>query len=532
MIFDPKRAKMTKLLSRLSLSSQLSWANVAAATIASLGGLIGCFSVWSLGAQFRAYPNAELAAAIEHVGSMILLAVTVSFVAAVSLSILHARSVSRRLATVVTRMRALAAGDTGIAVEAAGGGSEFGEMAGALARFRDAALEKIRLEADAAEQRRKLEEERRKKEEADRYYIEAHEVFIKSFTQALEKLSAGNLNCRLDVAYIDEYEKIRYDFNLMSDELRAIAGRIAHASSAVQVATTEIGTGVVDLSARTEQQASALEETAASLEELSATVRQNAGNAQAANQAAVAARELAIGGGEIAHQAIAAMGKIEDSSRQITEIVGLIEEIAFQTNILALNAAVEAARAGEAGRGFAVVANEVRALAQRSGQALKDVKGLITQSNAKVQEGVGLVTQAGASLKNIVESVKEVAELMSEIAAASQEQSSGLDQVSKAVTSMDELTQRNAALVEETNAALHSAQSQVDTLWQAVAFFKTGANVPVAAPQAAAVRGAASAEKNPVRRQQKMLARKIGVSRASAAALATTAPADEGWEEF
>jgi methyl-accepting chemotaxis protein len=502
---------------------------VAAATIASLGGIIGCFSVWSLGAQFRAYPNAEMVAATEYVGWMILAAATTCFVAAVSMSILHARSVLRRLAAVVTEMRTLAAGDTGIAANAAGDSYEFGEMARALAGFRDAAIDKIRLEADAAEQRRKLEEERRKKEDADRYYIEAHEVFMKSFTQALEKLSAGNLNCRLEVAYIDEYEKIRHDFNRMSDELRAIAGRIGGASNAVQVATTEIGTGVADLSARTEQQASALEETAASLEELSATVRQNAGNAQAANQAAVAARELAIGGGEIANQAIAAMGKIEDSSRQITEIVGLIEEIAFQTNILALNAAVEAARAGEAGRGFAVVANEVRALAQRSGQALKDVKGLITKSDAKVQEGVGLVTQAGASLKDIVESVKQVADLMAEIAAASQEQSSGLDQVSKAVTSMDEMTQRNAALVEETNSALQSAQAQVDALWKAVAFFETGAEIPAPAPHA--VRGAAAAEKNPVRRQQKLLAHKVGAAR-GAAALATTAVAQEGWEEF
>jgi methyl-accepting chemotaxis protein len=509
---------MTKLLPRISLSTQLIASGLIATCIASIGGVIGCLAVWSLGTPSSAY--------------MVLLAVVACFLAGATLALASALHVSRRVAKLLTQMRRLAQGDTDLQVEAADVRNELGEMANVLLRFRDAALEKTRLEADASEQRRKLEEERRKKEDADRYYIEAHEVFMKSFTQALEKLSAGDLNCRLDVAYIAEYEKIRHDFNLMSDELRAIGARIAHASNAVQVATTEIGTGVADLSARTEQQASALEETAASLEELSATVRQNAGNAQAAKQAAVAARELAIGGGEIANQAIAAMGKIEDSSRQITEIVGLIEEIAFQTNILALNAAVEAARAGDAGRGFAVVANEVRALAQRSGQALKDVKGLITKSDAKVQEGVGLVTQAGASLKNIVESVKEVAELMSEIAAASQEQSSGLDQVSKAVTSMDELTQRNAALVEETNAALHSAQSQTETLWQAVAFFKTGADVPVAAPQAAAVRSAASAHKNPVRRQQKMLARKIGVSRTSAAALATSAVAEEGWEEF
>ena len=198
-------------------------------------------------------------------------------------------------------------------------------------------------------------------------------------------------------------------------------------------------------------------------------------------------------------KAIAAMGKIEDSSRQIGDIVGLIQEIAFQTNLLALNAAVEAARAGEAGKGFAVVANEVRALAQRAGQASKDIKGLIINSDNQVREGVALVKQAGSSLGEIVASAKKVATFVSEIAAATQEQSSGIEQVSKAVTGMDQMTQQNAALVEETNAALHSAQSQIDELRKVVSFFQ--------------MRDAEVTEKhaaNPVRQQFQTLARRVG----------------------
>jgi methyl-accepting chemotaxis protein len=284
-------------------------------------------------------------------------------------------------------------------------------------------------------------------------------------------LASGDVSQRMQGDYKGIFAQLMGDVNQMGDRLRQIAGRISQATGQVQGATKEIGAGVMDLSSRTEQQASSLEETAASMEELAATVRQNADNAQEANRLAAAARALAAGGGEIAGRAVVAMDRIEQSSRQVSEIVGLIQEIAFQTNILALNAAVEAARAGEAGRGFAVVANEVRALAQRSAQASKDIKQLISNTDGNVNEGVELVKQAGGSLTEIVGSVRKVAEIVSEIAAASQEQSSGIDQVSRAITNMDEMTQQNAALVEETNAALHSAQIQVEELRQAVSFF-------------------------------------------------------------
>ncbi len=337
----------------------------------------------------------------------------------------------------------------------------------------------------------------------------------------MSALASGDLTQRVEGEFKGSFLQLKTDANTMADKIRAIARRISGASREVQGATREIASGVADLSARTEHQASSLEETSASMEELATTVRQNASNAQDANQLAAAASTSAVAGGEIATRAVAAMGKIEDSSRQIGDIVGLIQEIAFQTNLLALNAAVEAARAGEAGKGFAVVANEVRALAQRAGQASKDIKGLIVNSDNQVREGVTLVKQAGTSLSEIVTSVKKVATFVSEIAAATQEQSSGIEQVSKAVTGMDQMTQQNAALVEETNAALHSAQSQVDELRKVVSFFKTG-------DEDTAEEQEQPATANPVREQFQTLARRVAGTRGSAA----MAQAHNDWKEF
>ncbi|MDH3371628.1 MAG: methyl-accepting chemotaxis protein, partial [Gammaproteobacteria bacterium] len=289
----------------------------------------------------------------------------------------------------------------------------------------------------------------------------------------LSALADGDLSKRMEGDYKGAFAQLKQDANSMADQIEMIAERISSVTGAVRGATREIASGIADLSARTEHQASSLEETTASMEELSSTVRQNADNAQEANQVSVAARDSADAGSAVAEKAVSAMGGIEESSRQITDIVGLIQEIAFQTNLLALNASVEAARAGDAGKGFAVVANEVRALAQRAATASKDIKELIVNSDNQVKAGVELVNQAGASLGEIVASVKKVADFVSEIAAASQEQSAGIDQVSNAITNMDEMTQQNASLVEETTAALTSAQTQLEDLRQAVGFFRT-----------------------------------------------------------
>ncbi len=260
--------------------------------------------------------------------------------------------------------------------------------------------------------------------------------------------------------------------NSMRENLTATIGGVRQATDTIASASSQIAAGNLDLSGRTEQQASSLEETAASMEELTSAVKQNADNAQHANQLAVAASGVAIKGGSVVSQVVDTMDAINSSSRKIVDIIGVIDGIAFQTNILALNAAVEAARAGEQGRGFAVVAAEVRNLAQRSAAAAKEIKTLIGDSVAKVQEGSQQVAQAGQTMDEIVDSVKRVTDIMAEITAASQEQSSGIEQVNQAITQMDQVTQQNAALVEEAAAAAASLQEQAGNLSQVVSVFK------------------------------------------------------------
>ena len=341
----------------------------------------------------------------------------------------------------------------------------------------------------------------------------------------MSAMAKGDLTQRIEGDYQGTFLNLKDDANQMAEKIGDIARQIIGATATVSSATAEIAAGAGDLSTRTEQQASSLEETAASMEELSATVRQNADNAQQANQLAAAARDAASTGGEVVASAVDAMGKIEDSSKQITEIVGMIDEIAFQTNLLALNAAVEAARAGEAGKGFAVVATEVRALAQRSGRASKEIKDLISNSDSQVRDGVGLVQKAGTSLEEIVTSVKKVADIIADIAAASKEQASGIDEVGTAVSNMDEMTQQNAALVEETTAALHSMEAQASNLQGLVGFFKTGDED--SEPAADASIKAQTATPNPVHQQQKTLHKKV-----TAVGTGAAQPADEAWEEF
>ena len=260
----------------------------------------------------------------------------------------------------------------------------------------------------------------------------------------------------------------------MQGSLAKVVSTVRHGSEGVATASAEIAQGNNDLSARTEQQASALEETAASMEELGATVKQNADSAKQANQLAQSASTVAIKGGEVVGQVVETMKGINESSRKISDIISVIDGIAFQTNILALNAAVEAARAGEQGRGFAVVASEVRSLAGRSAEAAKEIKSLINASVERVEHGTTLVDQAGVTMTEVVGSIRRVTDIMGEISAASNEQSMGVAQVGEAVTQMDQATQQNAALVEEMAAAASSLKGQAQELVQAVAFFKVG----------------------------------------------------------
>ncbi len=375
---------------------------------------------------------------------------------------------------------------------------------------------------------------------------------LRALVKPIEDLSNGNfaVTVRAD-GRKDEVGQIAEAVRAMADKVRSTISEVKSSAREVTNASMEISTATTDLSQRTEEQAASLEETSASMEEIAATVKKNAENAQQANASAAQTQQVADRGGAVVAKAVGAMAKIEESSRKISDIIGVIDEIARQTNLLALNAAVEAARAGEAGRGFAVVASEVRSLAQRSSQAAKDIKDLITNSNSQVKDGVDLVNQAGTALNEIVESIKTVASIVSDIANASIEQSTGIEQVNRALTQMDEVTQQNSALVEENAATAKTLEHQAKSMDEQVAFFQidmaagaegmTHAKVVTAKPVVAkAVAVEARAEAKPIvmpkaqaaapRRAPRVAA--AGGARGMQAQLATAIHDDPEWKEF
>ena len=346
-------------------------------------------------------------------------------------------------------------------------------------------------------------------------------------------IAAGDLTVDVNTRAGDS-SSLLFAMKSMRDSLARVVGEVRQGTDTIATASSQIAAGNLDLSSRTEQQASSLEETASSMEELTSTVKQNADNARQANQLAASASEVAAKGGAVVSQVVDTMGSINASSRKIVDIIGVIDGIAFQTNILALNAAVEAARAGEQGRGFAVVASEVRNLAQRSAAAAKEIKELIGDSVEKVDIGAKLVDQAGITMTEVVDSIKRVTDIMSEITAASQEQSAGIEQVNQAIGQMDQVTQQNAALVEEAAAAAASLQDQAGNLSQVVSVFKLGAGYAtvgtslktVSRPARVAVASAgprAALTRNTARPAVAMNPPKRAVS-------ASTSEAD--WEEF
>jgi methyl-accepting chemotaxis protein len=409
---------------------------------------------------------------------LVMLAMAAAF--AIGMMQLVARRVIGPLHRIQEAMLKLADGDFTVAVPGAERKDEVGAIANAVERFKAVADEKARNEAESATRRHEAEAAvqakasqelaRTAEERARTAETQAHAV--RALADGLKRLAVGDLTVRLSDDFTDDYKQIKEDFNATVAQLQQTISAIAAATREVTNASAEISTSSTDLSQRTEEQAASLEETSSSMEEISTTVKKNAENAHQANESAANARTVANRGGEVVAKAVEAMGQIEGSSRKISDIIGVIDEIARQTNLLALNAAVEAARAGEAGRGFAVVASEVRNLAQRSSQASKDIKDLITSSGGQVQNGVELVNKAGGALAEIVESINKVATIVSDIAAASSEQASGVEEVNKALTQMDEVTQQNSALVEEATATAKTLDQQAQAMSEQVGFFR------------------------------------------------------------
>jgi methyl-accepting chemotaxis protein len=329
-------------------------------------------------------------------------------------------------------------------------------------------ITEVELDRIANEARRKAEEEQ--------------SAVVCSLAGYLKRLAGGDLTARITETFEGRFLPIKEDYNAAVDALREALSQIVGSTDGLRGGADEISAASDDLSRRTEQQAASLEETAAALDEITATVRRSAAGAKEASIAASGARQEAARSGEVVRDAVAAMGEIEQSSGQITQIIGVIDEIAFQTNLLALNAGVEAARAGDAGRGFAVVAQEVRALAQRSAEAAKEIKTLIANSTSQVARGVQLVGDTGQALSGIVGKVAEIDTLISEIAQSSQEQATGLNQVNSAVNQMDQVTQQNAAMVEQATAAAANLKTESGALAELVSRFHTGQASRVAAP--------------------------------------------------
>jgi methyl-accepting chemotaxis protein len=306
-------------------------------------------------------------------------------------------------------------------------------------------------------------------------------------TEVAKSIAAGDLSRRIEVRGRDEAAELLIGLQAMQQSLQRLVGRVRSSTDSINTASAEIASGNQDLSARTEQAASSLQQTASSMEQLTGTVRQSADSARQANQLASSAAQVAQRGGSVVSQVVSTMEEINQSSKKIADIIGVIDGIAFQTNILALNAAVEAARAGEQGRGFAVVASEVRSLAQRSAEAAKEIKALIGTSVDKVETGSKLVADAGSTMNEIVASVQRVSDMIGEITAASSEQSDGIGQVNTAVTQLDQMTQQNAALVEQSAAAAESLKDQAARLAQVVATFRLDSAQEVVAPTPAAM---------------------------------------------
>jgi methyl-accepting chemotaxis protein len=385
------------------------------------------------------------------------------------------RQIAAPVAAMTRAMKRLAAGDNTIEPPAVGRRDEVGDMAAAVQTFKAAALEKLRLEGEALAARAAAEAARQTHEAQALRAAEEQALVVGQLAEGLDRLSSYDLTYRIDQAFAPDYEKLRADFNAAIAQMAETIGVITGVAQGIHSGTREISTASDDLQHRTEQQAAGLEQTAAALDEITVTVTKTAAGADDARRVVGDAKADAERSGTVVRNAVEAMGRIEASSQQISQIIGVIDEIAFQTNLLALNAGVEAARAGDAGKGFAVVASEVRALAQRSAEAAKEIKTLISTSSEQVASGVQLVGETGEALDRIVAQVAQINGIVCEIAASAQEQASGLLQVNKAINQMDQTTQQNAAMVEQATAASRSLAQEAGELGRLVSQFRVEA---------------------------------------------------------
>ena len=488
----------------------------------------------NINGSHAAYQDSQ--AAFSNTFWLMLGLITASVGLIIGLIVYVAAGIAAPINRITDAMKILAGGNSSVDIPYAGREDEVGAMAATVEVFRQNALENLRLSRETDEQRADAERERQRLAELDRQRAEDMHRATSALAEGLKALSSGNLACRIDMAFAADFEQLRADFNSAIEQLRATIEAVALATDAVDTGSNEISNSAQDLSRRTEKQAASLEETAAALEEITVNMTNAARRVKEARDVAMLANGEAHKSAGVVSNATDAIGRIENSSREISNIIGVIDEIAFQTNLLALNAGVEAARAGEAGKGFAVVAMEVRELAQRAAAAAKEIKALIQQSASEVETGVRLVNETGTALGTIQTYIATMNQHMDSIAQSSEEQSAGIKEVNHAVNDMDLVTQQNAAMVEQASAAGASLAEEARRLQGLIGQFNIGgiarksvvqkvrsaaAVAPSAAPVAASRASAPSPSPSPARALQARVADAAG-----------GAAAAQQWTEF